>query len=212
MTSRAFKCSISGISIDPEHALQFNGRVVSLELAKKWTSTFGLSCFPDGSVVPDCVHSILNANAEADPVYNNLIINQKFFLNKEFNDALTVGLLGHTENWPLLFSYLKVLMSWYIQVDPRKALEAFTSGLQLCATAIDMPSGPRPESITSLLNTCLHSYLIDRNVSDTIDAIDQQKINSRITFTGLDSALSRYISQFSSSENALMSYILESRS
>jgi hypothetical protein len=211
MTTRGQKCCVSGISIDPEDQLQLNGRVMHLGLAKKWANTFGTQLFPDGTIVPETALRFLELSDDMMPSVfaNNLIINQRFFLNKEFNDNITRALVGQYD--AKMFTYLKVLMAWYIIIDPRKALEAFTNTMHLCVTAQEMPAGNRSETILSIINACLNSYFTDKNISDTIEAIDQQKMNSRISFTGLDAALSRYISQISSSEPALLSYIIDSR-
>lgn len=223
MSTRSFKCCVSGITLEPDDALQLNGRYMNLELAKNWALEFGTTCFPDGSSVPEnalaalgqtAAQAVAPASAPMAPLVglNTLIVNQKSFLNKQFNDYITRALLGQYEEFTKIFTYLKVIMSWYIVIDPRKALEAFTNTLNLCASVQEMPVRSQAEVILSLLSSTLHSYLVDKNISDTIEAIDQQKINSsRTTFTGLDAALSRYIAQFSSSEPALLSYILESR-
>ena len=196
MTTRSsYKCAISGISLDPSEGLQLQGRVVHAQLVRSWASTFGIETMPDGSnSMPD---AIKEEYADVISPERPLLDKQKEFVYTELTNTVTKALMETgTNEWQKNFLYAKVLMAWYLVIDPRGALETFSKSLELCHSIEDdgTPSFSHLDTIITLLNSALYSFMSDSEISMTIDTIDQQKHTGiRSIFAGSDQSLTRYL-------------------
>lgn len=213
-TRSTYKCSISGITLDPTEGLGLTGRIVHNQFVRSWLATFGIECFPDGSTsIPDALkEEFADVISQPEP----LLQKQRKFLYNELNDSVTKALMGTSgsNEWQKNFLYMKVLMAWYIVIDPRGALESFNSALELCQGIIDdgTPSFSHIDTLINLINTTLYSFLSDTDIATTIDIIDQQKHTGiRSVFIGSDQSLNRYLSQISNTSPALVQYIVDQR-
>jgi len=212
MTTRStYKCCISKISLDPNEGLTLDGRIVHAGLVKSWLEAFGNECLPDGSEVPESLkEEYINV-----PIDNReLIVRQKNFLYEKLTEMITKALMDTgSHEWQKHFLFSKVLMAWYITVDPRGALETFTHNMELCHNIEDdgSPAFSHIDVLITLHTVALQSFLSDADIATTIDAIDQQKQSGpRTAFAG-DQTLSRYISHLSTSSPELVQYIIGQR-
>jgi hypothetical protein len=173
---------------------------------------------PDGSVqIPD---DLKEEFADVISMGSPLIQKQRKFAYCELNDVITKTLMGpNTYEFQKNFLYIKVLMAWYIVIDPRSALDCFSKIMELCQSIVDdgMPSFSQLDILINLINSVLYSILSDAELSTTIDVIDQQKHNGLRTFfsgSGASEAVfaslsvNRYLEQLSNTSSALVQYSL----
>lgn len=162
---------------------------------------------PDGAVVPDDLVS--EGPRESN---DSLSERQKRFVFSEFTDTLTKALMeSGTNEWQKHFLYCKVLMAWFIVIDPRGALETFRKSMELCQSFQEEGVPSRVEILVTLFSTTLYSFLADADVQATIDIIDQQKPSgTRSVYTGADS-ITRYLAHLSGASPGLVQYIVEQR-
>jgi len=213
-TRSTYKCSISGITLEPSEGLSISGRIVHNQFIRSWLSTYGIECLPDGSEsVPDALKEEF---ADVISAPKALLLKQRQFVFHELSESITRALMGTlgSNEWQKNFMYTKVLMAWYIVIDPRGALESFSNALELCQGIVDdgTPSFSHIDTLINLINTTLYSFLSDPDITTTIDIIDQQKHTGiRSVFIGSDQSLNRYLAQLSNTSPALVQYIVDQR-
>lgn len=195
-TRSAYKCCVSGITLEPSDAIQLNGRVMHAQLALNWVQTYGPDVLPDGTgPVPESLRPSTSPTAERPlgPLPVPLTAKQQAFVAETFNASVTravAGAVAATE-WPKLFLYIKVLMAWFIVVDPRNALETFARTMQLCESLESVTS--QVEALLGLLSRALSGMLEDPDNATTVATLDAQKaVVSRYSIPSLSDAVLRY--------------------
>jgi hypothetical protein len=128
MTTRSsLRCTLSGIALEPSEVMTVNGRVFHHILINEW----------------------LNLNGETEPDTASKT-DQAQFLYNEWARVLT-----HVICEPSLaiLRYMKVLITWYILIDPAAAIHALTIATTSCKNVEDA------EPFTFLFRACLKIIL-----------------------------------------------------
>lgn len=168
MTRSLFKCSYSGITLDPEEAVTFENKIYHKKTYDAWT-----------------LHGFTGKE-------NEFITNE--LQNIIFNDVFCAPNLVTSALKKKIILNIKVLVCWLLQLDPQRLLLTLQKNIETIERHLSENENHVPDlcdSVLDLLQTCLVNIFNHASVIEIISSIDE--INSTAGSNVIESAIWRYV-------------------
>lgn len=173
LTRSSFKCCISNLSVCIEESATINDKIITLLLWTSWSSKYGASFLPDGTVL----------DGSTSLTKNILKKRQDEFFIEQFdktNASIVSSSLNQEElNTLKMLRYLKVLICWALKFDAKLCIQKMQEQLQNYDGILSDGGLPLLDNAENIMQSILVLIFNASSLQEIILSIDEISVSTR---------------------------------
>jgi hypothetical protein len=173
LTRSSFKCCISNLSVNIEDSATINDKIITLLLWTSWSSKYGASFLPDGTVL----------DGSTNLTKGQLKKRQDEFFIEQF-DTTAASIVSSSLNQEehvstKMLRYLKVLVCWALKFNAKLCIEKLHEQVKNYEDILADGAVPLLDNAENIMQSILVLIFNSSSLSEIILSIDEISVSPR---------------------------------